>query len=381
MPRPRRSGGRRRRRTLPVRPTTTEEVGDALAVGGGGRRRGRRPQWWSQHLGSPPGRPARRPGRVHPGRDRRPRRRAGRWRSGLGRCGRGPLAPHGLGPYSGDTGSVGVRGTLGSGVGWLVRSVGLAADQLVGVHFVTADGSVVTAFEDENAEPVLLALRGGGGNFGIATRLDFRATRSGERRVRNRARRQRRPAGHDPRSPGRDACRTPRARGHAAVAAADGSGCRACAAPEPARAGDDEDAVRTGSARPGVARGGPRGSLKTVPYGSTLSEPPEGPPGPPPRRTGSNGVFREPGPATAERAAAALDAHPATISGSGSWRAFGDVPKDATALAWRDAEALVAWIAALPPDARRRPRPPAGRGPPSGTGADAGAATSPASRA
>ena len=81
---------------------------------------------------------------------------------------------------SGDTRSVGVGGsTLGSGVGWLVRSVGLAADQLVGVQLVTADGGVVTASEDENAE-LFSALRGGGGNFGVATRLDFRATRLGD---------------------------------------------------------------------------------------------------------------------------------------------------------------------------------------------------------
>ena len=89
------------------------------------------------------------------------------------------IAPRGLVLSSGDTRSVGVGGsTLGSGVGWLVRSVGLAADQLVGVQLVTADGGVVTASEDENPE-LFSALRGGGGNFGVATRLDFRATRLG----------------------------------------------------------------------------------------------------------------------------------------------------------------------------------------------------------
>ncbi|GAA1993405.1 FAD-binding oxidoreductase [Microbacterium pumilum] len=85
------------------------------------------------------------------------------------------LADHGLGLSSGDTASVGVGGlTLGGGIGWMVRSWGLAADQLVGVELVTASGDVVEA-NDRSHPELLWALRGGGGNFGAVTRFDFRA--------------------------------------------------------------------------------------------------------------------------------------------------------------------------------------------------------------
>ena len=85
------------------------------------------------------------------------------------------LAEHGLGISSGDTASVGVGGlTLGGGIGWMVRAWGLAADQLVGVQLVTASGDVVEATDASHPE-LLWALRGGGGNFGVVTRFDFRA--------------------------------------------------------------------------------------------------------------------------------------------------------------------------------------------------------------
>jgi FAD/FMN-containing dehydrogenase len=85
------------------------------------------------------------------------------------------LAPQGLGISSGDTASVGVGGlTLGGGIGLMVRSRGLACDQLVGVQLVTAAGEVVEV--DDATEPELMwALRGGGGNFGVVTRFDFLA--------------------------------------------------------------------------------------------------------------------------------------------------------------------------------------------------------------
>ncbi|MFE7844388.1 FAD-binding oxidoreductase [Microbacterium sp. NPDC057407] len=85
------------------------------------------------------------------------------------------LSEHGLGISSGDTASVGVGGlTLGGGIGWMVRAWGLAADQLVGAQLVTARGDVIEVIE--TAHPDLLwALRGGGGNFGVVTRFDFRA--------------------------------------------------------------------------------------------------------------------------------------------------------------------------------------------------------------
>lgn len=85
------------------------------------------------------------------------------------------LAPHGLGISSGDTASVGVGGlTLGGGIGWMVRAWGLAADQLEGVQLVAADGAVIEATDASHPE-LLWALRGGGGNFGVVTRFDFRA--------------------------------------------------------------------------------------------------------------------------------------------------------------------------------------------------------------
>jgi FAD/FMN-containing dehydrogenase len=85
------------------------------------------------------------------------------------------LASHGLGLSSGDTASVGVGGlTLGGGIGWMVRAWGLACDQLVGVQLVTASGDVVEATDATNPE-LMWALRGGGGNFGVVTRFDFRA--------------------------------------------------------------------------------------------------------------------------------------------------------------------------------------------------------------
>jgi FAD/FMN-containing dehydrogenase len=81
---------------------------------------------------------------------------------------------HGLAVGFGDTGSVGIGGiTLGGGVGFLVRKHGLTIDNLLAVELVTADGELVTA--DERSHPELFwALRGGGGNFGVATRFHYR---------------------------------------------------------------------------------------------------------------------------------------------------------------------------------------------------------------
>ncbi|MBN6056810.1 FAD-binding protein [Nonomuraea sp. RK-328] len=82
-------------------------------------------------------------------------------------------APHGLAPLSG-TPAIGVAGyTLGGGAGWLSRQYGYAADALVRAELVTAAGEPVAADRDENPD-LFWALRGGGGNFGVVTALEFR---------------------------------------------------------------------------------------------------------------------------------------------------------------------------------------------------------------
>jgi FAD/FMN-containing dehydrogenase len=83
-------------------------------------------------------------------------------------------AAHGLATGFGDTASVGIGGlTLGGGVGYLVRKYGLTIDDLLAAEVVTADGQLLHV--DAETHPDLFwAIRGGGGNFGVATRFQFR---------------------------------------------------------------------------------------------------------------------------------------------------------------------------------------------------------------
>lgn len=258
------------------------------------------------------------------------------------------LGEHGLAITSGDTVSVGVGGlTLGGGIGWMVRSHGLALDNLVEASVVTADGSIVTASPDKHPD-LFWAMRGGGGNFGIATSFVFRAHRlagvyAGLIRY-----------GSDNLaavlSGWRDQMReAPEELNTTFVSMPDFPGMPGGVQLFVCFAGDDEAAA---SAAVGPLLGLPglvSADIQPKRYADVLEEahPPEG------MTIVSNNAFaRE----LSDELITGLDELYERIGGSvlmirSLSGAFNRIPSDATAFPWRDSEALIISAAFLPPDA------------------------------
>ena len=83
-------------------------------------------------------------------------------------------AEHGLAVTGGAISTTGIAGlTLGGGLGWLMAKYGLAADNVEAVELVTADGEILDVTADSHPD-LFWALRGGGGNFGVATTFTYR---------------------------------------------------------------------------------------------------------------------------------------------------------------------------------------------------------------
>lgn len=80
----------------------------------------------------------------------------------------GLVVPSGIVTHTGVAGL-----TLGGGLGWVMREYGLTIDQLLSVDVITAEGELVRASEDQNAD-LFWGVRGGGGNFGIVSEFEFR---------------------------------------------------------------------------------------------------------------------------------------------------------------------------------------------------------------
>jgi FAD/FMN-containing dehydrogenase len=83
------------------------------------------------------------------------------------------LSAHGLAGLHGSSPDVGIAGySLGGGLGWLSRKHGLQANAVTAIELVTADGELLRADADHHPE-LFWALRGGGGNFGVVTAIEF----------------------------------------------------------------------------------------------------------------------------------------------------------------------------------------------------------------
>ena len=83
-------------------------------------------------------------------------------------------AEHGLAVTGGAISTTGIAGlTLGGGLGWLMGVQGFAADNLLSVELVTASGEVLDVTQESHPD-LFWALRGGGGNFGVATSFEYR---------------------------------------------------------------------------------------------------------------------------------------------------------------------------------------------------------------
>lgn len=86
---------------------------------------------------------------------------------------------HGLALSMGINSTTGIAGlTLGGGFGWITRKYGMTIDNLISAEVVTADGNIVRASAEENAD-LFWAIRGGGGNFGVISSFEFTLSQVG----------------------------------------------------------------------------------------------------------------------------------------------------------------------------------------------------------